>query len=204
MTDVPIKRNVELEAFVKGGTKLLEESERPNVITFAQFEPFIPLYKIDKEKYENDTEYRLNMNRLMKTFTQTLSINWYQPIIVIYSEQVRKPVYFLERRFTRIKADNMTGSTMRDTVPSAVPVASGTTVPELIMRASALDIVAANQTPEQMEYFRTVKSNARKQLKNFVEQNLSPEKREQLIGSAKQDAPEEGDIEDNIILDDDD
>ena len=176
-----LKQDNFVTLFSKLGTKMLEDTNKPNVITLEQFQPFIPLFNMNKELYEEDESYRLSINRLYNQFIRGLNINLYQPTIVIRSREDPTECYFLNRRFTRIKSDGVEGKSMRDTVPAAVSKAASTTRDQLILEASVRDLIAANSTPEQKSYFTRIRMESALIEKNFVERNLSPEKRQELI-----------------------
>jgi hypothetical protein len=200
-----LSENHLVSKFSKEGTKLLEETERPNLITLNQFEPFIPMFNMDKKKYEEDETYRLSMNRLYNQYVRGLGINLYQPTIVIMSQEDPTEVYFLDRVYTRFKSDIVDGKSMRDTVPSAIARNASTTRDQVLLEASVRDLVEANNTPEQRAYFRRIRTDSAIIQKNFVERNMSPEKRAELmaqINESKGEAVQTGSVD--FELDDDD
>lgn len=177
-----LKNNHLVKQFADEGRKLLEKTERPNIITYAQFEPFIPLFNLDRKKYEDDQTYRLQMNRLYNQYTKGLGINLYQPTIVVVSEEDPTELYFLDRRFTRFKSDVVDGKSMRDNVPAAITRNASATRDQLLLDASIMDVMAANSTEEMKSYFARVKMDSALIQKNFVERNLSPEKKAEIMG----------------------
>lgn len=199
-----LAKNHMVAQFSKLGTKLLEQTEKPNVITLAQFEPFIPLFNLDKVRYDEDVEYQHWANRLYNQFVRGLEINLYFPTIVIRSKEDPTEVYWLNRTFTRIKADATDGSSVRDTVPAAVSKVANTTRDDMLLKASLHDLVEANKTPEQMEYFLQMRRETALMNEKFQKHNLSPEKKAALTVKSPEASSSDDDITTSIILDDDD
>lgn len=196
--------------FAKEGAKLLEETNRPNVITAEQFMPYVLLFNMDKEQYEKDQTYRLRINRLYNSYIRDLGINLYELTVVVESKENPVPLVVLNRRFTRIQGDRVDGKSMRDTVPAAIMKTADTTRDQEILKASVMDLVAANNTPEQKEYFTKVRMDSAMVEKWFAARNASPTARAELMGEGTTDAAVPGsDGSDegsnlNISLDDDD
>lgn len=180
-----------VKQFAEQGAKLLEETNRPNIITYAQFEPFIELFNMDKTKYAADENYRISMNRLYNQYTRGLGINLYQPTIVVVSHEDPTELYFLDRKYTQFKSDTVEGKSKRDSVPAAVSRASSTTRDDLLLDASILDLMDANSSPEQKAHFARIRMQSAIIQKNFVERNLSPEKRAELLAQVAEPLPPE-------------
>lgn len=166
---------------VEMGKVLLEETNKPNIITLEQFEPFIPMFNMDRDKYATDKEYQAQMNRLYNIYVKGLGINIYEPTIVIMSKDDPRECYYLDRIFTRVKSDVVEEDSQRSKVPSAVSRAAPVTRDDLLLEASMLDIVKANTSPDQKAFFAKVKVDSALIQKRFVENNLNPEKRAELI-----------------------
>ncbi len=167
--------------FTKEGTKLLENTNKPNIITVEQFLPYISLFNMDKELYESDPTYKKRMDQLYSQYIRELSINLYETTLVIRSKEDPVIEVFLNRRFTRIAADNKEGRSFRDTVPGAISKAATTTRDQLILDASIRDLVEANKDEGQMDYFRRVRRESAFIEAQFLKRNMSPEKRNALL-----------------------
>lgn len=187
------------------GKKLLEETNRPNVITYAQFEPYITLFNADKVKLNEDQNYRREMQRLLENYRVNLGINFYEPTIVIMSETDRTEIAFLDRIFTRIRSDAVTGDSKRDSVPSVINKASPVNRDQLMVQASILDLIDANNTPEQRNFLARVKMESAIIQKHFSEKNLSSEKRTESLNVAAEEVSLTGSSDGSISfeLDDD-
>lgn len=206
-----LKNDHNISQFSKLGKALLEQSEQPNIITYAQFEPFLPLFQgIDYERLKPgvDEAYRTYIARLLRDYRVNLGINLYQPTIVVDRlEEPRRELYFLDRAFTRFNSDAVEGRSMRDSVPGAVARASSATRDQMLLEASVLDVMEANNTPEQKAYFARVKMESALINKYFFENNLSPEKKAEILGG--QETPQNGESPPggstiDFIIDDDD
>lgn len=167
--------------FAELGKILLAETNRPNVITLEEFTPFIPLFNMDKHRFDVDSEYELYIKRLYNNYVKGLSINLYEPTIVIVSREDPRECAYLDRCFTRIKSDNIEGESHRTSVPSVVSKASNVTRDDLLLEASLTDITQANITPEQKEFFARTKVISAFIQNRFAENNLSENKRMELL-----------------------
>jgi hypothetical protein len=186
-------KNPMVLALIKEGGELVRQSEKPNVITVEQFLPFVPLFKMDKERYLSEEPekgpYYLAITELDKRFLRDLSINKYQPILVIRSREDDRIVAWFDRRFTRIKSDAFAGPSAKDKVPRNVPRATGTTRGELLFEASIVDLAHANQTPEVLAYFRRIREESAFINQRFMEQNMTPSKRQEITGDTSKSDP---------------
>jgi len=182
-----ISKNHLAAIVAKEGNKLLEESERPNIITYAQFEPYIPLFNYDKERYDKDSGYKLEMHRLYNQYKLSLGINMYHPTIVIFSKEDPRAVYFLDRVWTRFKSDAVGTTNNRDSVPAAVNRTSNVTRDMMILDASLRDLATANSAPDSLAYFKKVRNDSALIQKLFVENNLNPELKKDLVAAVEQD-----------------
>jgi len=178
-----LRQNPVVERLTVLGRELLEGTERPNRISLSEFEPYIDLFRVDTKRYKDDSAYAKRLDGLFISYRTELGINLFQPTIVVVDKNDPKSpeLYFLDRIMTRIKGDVLEGSSMRAQVPSAVSVASSTTVDQLMLDATLRDVLAANSTEEQRLYFRRVRHDSALIQRNFVMRNLSPEKREALL-----------------------
>jgi len=202
------KQNLEkspyVDQFVKQGLKLLENTNRPNIITVEQFAPFIALYKFDEEKYENDGQYKEYITRLTQQFRVSLSINLHEPILVVRSKEDQTVVYHLNRVFTRIKPDALLeGNSAKQNLSELGPRVDKKKRDDLMVGAIMTDIVNANNTPEQLDRFRQVRQESALINKRFVEQNLSHAKREELLSDLSPPETAQSDLP-SIMFDDDD
>lgn len=207
MKDAPISNSVSAERVkervhedglvsqvVKQGAELLRRTNRPNVITAAQFAPFKPMFNMDKERYERespDGPYCLEMNRLFNAWRNELGINLYEITIVIASETDHRVVQYLDRRYTRIRSDIVDGKSSRDSVPAAISKTSDTTRDQEILKASVHDIAVANSSSDAVRQHALTKAYSAYVTKKFVEMNLSPEDREKLLDSQSIDTSSE-------------
>jgi hypothetical protein len=181
MTD-EVPQNHEVSQFVKLGKELLAATERPNVITLAQFEPYIQLFCPDKKRMQTDTAYIASMRSLMNDYRVKLGINIYYPTLVVDQiEEPRKVVLFLDRWFSKIQSDNVTANSARDTVPSNINKMGGDHRDSLVLSASVKDLMSANSSEEQGKIFQANRAESALMLKIFVENNLPPEKRAEFI-----------------------
>lgn len=165
----------------KEGKALLDKTNKPNVITYAQFEPFIPIFKIDQERYNTDPEYNLYIRKLCVKYKQDLEINFYQPTLVVDNEESKKVLYYLDRVWTRFNAGDSTKPSNREQLPQHINRAAGETRDMMLLNASLKDIGDANSTEESLKYFRSVRNMSAIITKNFVENNLSPELKEKIV-----------------------
>jgi len=214
MVDIPTKEQIEkaissdtwVSQFAKEGKELLDRTNRPNVITAEQFAPYLPIFNMDKERYgfDKDPDYTAHIHRLYNSFLHDLGINLYEVTYVIKSREDETVVAFLNRRFTRIKTDHVEGASSRENIPSVVASNAGQTRDNLVLEASVRDLVLANSTPEQKKYFLRTKMESAVFEKNFVENNMTPEKRPSLNSdesSAALESQDSGDITE-VLLDD--
>lgn len=199
-----LKKDHHVNQFSTLGTKFLEETERPNIITFAQFEPFIPLFNIDKERIESDKAYRSDTQKLYDAYIHNLGINIYQPTIVVRSAEDRTELYHLNRVFTRIKSDIVDGNARRDTVPASIARNSSVTRDNLLLDASIHDLGSANQTPEMITYFQQLRVESAILDTKFIANNLNPEKRNSVVSNSEVAETEVSSPSSMILLDDDD
>lgn len=205
-----IKHSHEVAQFAKLGKELLDQTERPNVITLAQFEPYIQLFAPDHVRLKNDSAYSQSMTKLMNDYRVKLGINFKYPTLVVdQMEEPRKVLLFLDRLFSNIQADNVTENSARATVPSNVNKMGGDHRDTLILSASIKDLMSANASEEQAKIFQNNRAESALMLKIFLDHNLTPEKRAEFI--AKHAIPDPSDAtpssqisEVNFGLDDDD
>lgn len=203
-----INQSHEVSQFVKLGKELLEQTERPNVITLSQFEPYMTLFKPDHEKLKTDIAYRESMTRMQHDYRVKLGINPYFPTLVV--DKLPNPtrvLLFLDRWFSRIKSDNVVENSERDLVPSNVNKMGGDHRDALILSASIKDLMSANTSEEQSKIFQSNRAESALMLKIFLDNNLTPEKREELLKqhmSSTEEIPESQDDSAEFGLDDED
>lgn len=172
-----------VQQFTRLGKELLENTEKTNIITLAQFEPYMEIFAPDQKRMKTDTVYVREMQRLFEAYRINLGINFYYPTIVVDRlEEPRRELYFLDRIWSRLKADVVEGKSARDDVPSNVPKIGDLNRDILILRASATDIMAANNSDDQIDQFRRnrIESAVLKDL--FVKHNLNPDSRASFVG----------------------
>ena len=194
----------DIQQLIKSGEKLLEETNRPNIITLEEFEPYRPLFSIDSERLETDEQYKISMFRMYENYRRNLSINIYQPTVVIQSRENQVEVLHLRRVFTQIAPDTPpSGTGLRDTIPAAVQRGSYETRDMKLLDASLADLMAANSTEEQKAAFRAARVETALFDTLFVRNNLNEQKRKDIMGENK---PEEssGSAWNNVTLDDED
>ena len=177
------------QQLTKLGGELVAKAKLPNVITVAQFQPFIELYRVDKTRRDNDKAYRDRLQALYDNFIHGLGINRYQPIIVIESLENPVDVYYLDRQWTAIRSDLVDGDSARNTVPNNLPKTAPVTRDELIEGATLRDVVSANSTLEQKAYFKKVQETSAYLRKRFTERNLSPDLRTEQLATKPTDRP---------------
>lgn len=199
------KNSAAVRQLVEQGALLLAETNRPNIITLAQFEPFIPLFKMDKNRYAKDRGYELEMNRLYNRWKRELEINLYEITIVIKSKEDPQEVYWLDRTFTRIQSDFVpdNGKSHRDTVPAAVARSADMTRDDQILQASLHDLMEANKTEEQMNEFFRAKMESSLVQKRFFENNLSEDLRKEILGGGDNQSGTSSTTTTTLIDDDD-
>ena len=166
-----LKQDNFVSRLVEQGKELLAETNRPNVITIEQFRPYVGLFNVDKDRYKHDRDYRGHLERLHAQYIRELSINKYEPTIVILSRDDPKPVYYLQRYFTRIASDAVEGKGKRDTVPAAIAASASQTRDQMILAASITDLVNANRSPEQMDQFKRIRADSAWIDRMFAEHN---------------------------------
>jgi hypothetical protein len=185
-----VPQNHEVSQFVKLGKELLEATERPNIITLAQFEPYVQIFCPDQKRMQNDMAYIQSMRNLMNDYRVKLGINIYYPTLVVdQMEEPRKVLLFLDRWFSKIQSDYVPSNSARDNVPSNINKMGGDHRDSLVMSASVKDLMVANSSEEQGRLFQANRAESALMLKIFVENNLPPEKRAAFI--AKHSAPVE-------------
>lgn len=185
--------------FAELGKKLLEETNKPNIITQEQLKPYLALFSVDNEEYNNNEIYKRQIQRLSNEYIRQLNINIYEPTIVIDSLENHKVILVMNRRFTRIKSDNVDGKSHRDLVPASIARNASVTRDNLLQGASLKDLVMMNNSPEQKAYFERVKKESAHIQKFFLENVASEEKRQELLGHSSV-----GDIDDSTLIFDDD
>lgn len=195
-----------VEQFLKHGKQLLEDTEKPNVVTYEQFEPYIELFKPDQDRLKSDTVYKQKMMRLSDAYFREIAVNKHQPTIVVVSDTDPTEILHLPRTFTRIASDNTMFSGHRASIPMNVSKASDISKEQLVAQATVNDLMDCNRTPEQLAYFNQIRMTDATLTKWFMDNNLSPEKREALLGTmvtANTDSPTSNSSL-TIELDDDD
>lgn len=180
-----MKNDNTVKHFVKLGTALLEQTNRPNVITVDEFRPFVPMFNVDPERTETDPAYKAEMTRLMQQWRHRLGINPYEITIVIKSREDPQEVLILNRSFTRIKSDVVDdgNKAMRDAVPM-VPRTSSVSRDELIADASLKDLLNANNTQDQKNYFARVRMESALVISHFVRHHMTAKQRAEFLGNA--------------------
>lgn len=178
-----------VDEFVKLGEQLLEQTNKPNRITLAQFEPFIPLFNYDKDKLDpvtGDPKYRDQFSKLMYRYTKDPNgpmINLYKPVIVVVSEEDDTIVTVLPQVYSQIRSDSE-GDSLRDNIPAALSRVSSLSRDELILEASLADLMTANNTPEQKAAFALARFETAVIQKYFIERNMSDKKKQELLGTS--------------------
>ena len=110
----------------------------------------------------------------------------------------------LPRLFTRIKPDHVETQSFKSTIPSSVARNASMTRDQMLLNASLKDLVQANKTPEQMRHFTRMQMESALIEKAFVERNMSPERRDEIIGKTiSSDKPSSHEVS-STYLDDDD
>lgn len=150
-------QNHHVSQFSKLGHELLETTERPNIITFAQFEPFMDLFMDRTKEMKKNPQIRYDRTALFERFRHELGINVFYPTIVVVSDTDATEVYFINRLFSRIKSDAVEGPSRRETLPHDAGRGQSVKRETLLYQAAIVDLAAANGTPEQVSYFQQLK-----------------------------------------------
>jgi hypothetical protein len=82
---------------------------------------------------------------------------------------------------TRIQSDIVDGKSNRESIPQQPNRAAGETQAQKFLDASLQDVMQANSTPEQRSFFMNSKIQSAFIQKKFVEKNLSPEARAEVM-----------------------
>ncbi len=187
--------------FIELGEKLLKETNKPNVVTKDELIPYSLLFNVDHDNYRNDETYRKKIQNLSRDYMQRFNINAFEPTIVIESRENPKIIFIMNRRFTRIKSDNVEGKSHKDLIPASIAKNASVTRDALLQGASLKDLVMMNNSPEQQAFFERVRKESAHLQKFFLENVASEEKRQALLGTQ----PLSGDQDDfTPQLDDDD
>lgn len=185
--------------FTTLGKDLLDQTEKNNIITLAQFEPYVELFTRDPEKLKKldyrsgtfDSVYADRIQKLFHAYRVNLGINLHFPTIVVDRlEEPRKELIFLDRLWTRIKSDHVVDNSARDRVPAVVSKAGELQREDIVLNASLTDVVSANATEEQTRQFQQNRAESAILLKLFAERNLNPAKRAEITGEAPDSASE--------------
>lgn len=203
-----LKDNTAVSRFAELGKKLLEETNRPNVITEEQFAPYMPLFNPEKDKFPDKdaphNEYTLYLKKLFQSWRVDLGINLYEVTYVIESKENPVVLRFIDRTFTRLHSDAGVVNSSRANVPASVPRNAVASREDLIVDASFNDMVNANNTPEQVARISRLQMESSIISKNFTERNMSPQEREALLANtASVETTSNGDDNLGITLDDD-
>lgn len=183
-----------IKALAEEGKRYLDSINRPNIITLEQFMPFQSLFlKRDPNDTRPIEEYDNDQSRLFEKYRRDLNINLYEPTIVIASETDRTELYFLDRRFTRIRSD-INPNSERNKLISRMPNTPLMSQNDKILAASFIDITAANTSDEAMQNFALKKVESAIINARFYKENLSAE--------AKEDIESETVINKSFIVDD--
>lgn len=181
----------ELNHYFNEISTFLEKTERPNILTFAQFAPFIDLFNADMVRYKKDEEYGNRIRALADRYSRM--INRFYPTIIIQSEEDPTEIAYLDRIATPIGSINSIGESGEIfKVPSAVSPASGTSVDALRADAEKLDIVSANSTEEALRHFAILRTESSVLLKRFRELNASKKALDKMIPAPAADDAEGG------------
>ena len=191
-----------MESFINEGAKLIEKENEPNVITYDQFLPYIDLFNADEKRYNTDEEYKKRILTLNHNWYRRLGINPYNVTIVIASETDRRPLYFLDRRFTRLQSDNKVERSARLDVQDNIPKSAQITRDQVLLNATFADVVTANTTEEQKQVFAKVKAESALFRHLFIQHNLPENKRQQMIEEKQTPAASEI-TPDSVEFDDD-
>ena len=206
-------KNHDVNRLIEDGKKLVAETNRPNVITLAQFTPFLPLFQMseeDQKRYQADRPngpYAQAMEALYKRYILELGINKHQRTVVIQSLENPVELVVLPRLFTRIQPDKVAGESARKRIPGNISKAASVTRDQMMLDAGLIDLMTANQSPEQNRYFALGKMEQAIIQKAFVERNMSPEAKAKLLkesGITSTDTPKHNTSTDVTLFDDDD
>jgi hypothetical protein len=177
-----VTNNSDAARFAQLGKELLEKTNRPNIITLDQFTPFIPLFKVDQERYDKEEDYRKQLGRMFERYRVELSINLYEPTIVVRSKTDSTELYFLDRLMTRIQSDVVDGRSNRDEAISKGPRGVGVNAGQVTLDASFKDLMVANASPDQKNTFLRSRIQSALIATHFARHNISPEKHREIFG----------------------
>jgi hypothetical protein len=209
-----LRSNLMVQQLEKAGAELLARTNRPNVITLEQFEPYRLLFADHKGQYVEHSgpnmgrmnNYTRTINELHRRWVHELGINLYEVTYVIRSQEHPEVVHFIDRTFTRVHSDALADGS-RTGILANTPRNAADTRQDLLMGASFTDLVAANQTEEQMKRTAMIRMESSIVVRHFIEENLSPDKRAKILADQNKDNPQPtadnsgGGIE---LMDDDD
>lgn len=171
--------------FIELGSQLLKETNKPNVITKDQLIPYSLLFNVNADDYRNNEVYRKKIQLLSREYIRELNINAFEPTIVIESRENPKIIFIMNRRFTRIKSDNVEGKSHKDLIPASIAKNASVTRDALLQGASLKDLVMMNNSPEQQAFFERVRKESAHLQKFFLENVASEQKRQELLGIDK-------------------
>ena len=174
-----------IEQITKQAATLLRNTERPNIITYDEFFPYMEMYNGDHDKQDEnhpsfDRAYRARLATMFLEFRRNLNINIYQPIIVIRSKEDPTNLYFFPPIMRRISPDNEMRGGLRNAVGAATRGGPGTRREDQILDASIKDIYAANEQPEAIRKLQLARGINALLAKKFIDHNMAPEKRDAL------------------------
>ncbi len=161
------------------GKALLDELNKENRITLDQFLPFIPLFvNKDPADQRSDEEYKRDLQSLLLRYKNELGINFYQPTIVVASENDPTELYFLDRIFSRIRSDNVPEG-HRSRI-AKLPNSPLLTQSDKMLNASLVDLTSANSSEDAVRSFAINKAISSIINSAFYRNNLSPELKEKI------------------------
>jgi hypothetical protein len=105
--------------------------------------------------------------------------------------------------FTPIKSDNLGEDSERSKVPGSVPHAASVTREGLLLSAASRDIMTANNTKEQHDFFMRMKVENAIIIKRFYERHKAGGVPSEDV-AVVQEVTEENQVPPVIFLDDDD
>lgn len=187
-----VEQDDTIKQFSRLGGELLEQSNKPNVITVQQFMPYIELFNVDQTRYgpDKDLAYNRYIDGLYSSWRHELGINIHEVTYVIRNEDEGKPakeqvvVCVLDRRFTRIESDTGKVTHNRQQIPSNFNRNATMTRHDAILDALVRDVEATNNTPDQIAFFTQLRKESAVANASFVRNNLTPDQQREKLGSS--------------------
>jgi hypothetical protein len=155
MSEEKEKQPISLEFFDLCRTEFIQDLDGPIVLSASEFAPYQEAFYPDKERYENDGEYRKHLSQVRAAAQSQLRWSPYRYFIIVSDTNRDEVLLTTIPIFNRISSDRSERLSRRQ--PGGSPLANK--LADLDAVSSFESLMESNHTPEMVEYFQ--KANMR-------------------------------------------